>query len=277
MGENIYTVEYIVESNLDKKEFGFIYITKYKIEGNKYIGKRKFSNGWKSYLSSGLHIKRAINLYGKENFERSIIDIAYSEKELNNKERYWIKYFNAVTDPNYYNIQHGGEGAASGKYNHMFGRHFKHSEKTKKKISIANKGHSFSDKAKRNISLHHKNVSGENNPMYGKHRSEELKKKLSDSMKRYSGKNSYWYGKNISDEAKEKSRNTWKEKGKTKSVVQLNKSNNKIINIFDSLADAHRNTNVDVSSIIRVCKGKTKSAGGFKWMYYDEYIKQQNN
>jgi hypothetical protein len=50
----------------------------------------------------------AIKHYGKENFHREIIDIAYSEEELNIKEADWIKKFNAVNDSNFYNMIDGG-------------------------------------------------------------------------------------------------------------------------------------------------------------------------
>ena len=44
----------------------------------------------------------------------------------------------------------------------------KRSEKTKLRMSIANKGKTLSDETKRLISLHHADVSGDNNPMFGK-------------------------------------------------------------------------------------------------------------
>lgn len=42
------------------------------------------------------------------------------------------------------------------------------SEKTKLRLSIANKGKTLSDEHKRMVSLHHADVSGANNPMFGK-------------------------------------------------------------------------------------------------------------
>ena len=53
--------------------------------------------------------------------------------------------------------------------------------------------------------------------------------------------------------------------------------------IFNSLIEAENKYNIYNSSISRCCKGKYKSAGKhleteepLKWMYYDEYIEQQN-
>lgn len=72
------------------------------------------------------YFHNALNKYGAENFIIEIIEEVCSRKELNNKEDYWIKYFNA-TDKNIgYNLMTGG---ISGKK----------SMETLKKISIKKK------------------------------------------------------------------------------------------------------------------------------------------
>jgi group I intron endonuclease len=271
--EKIYTVDYILENEIDKKAYGFIYITENMLNNIKYIGKRKFSNGWKGYFGSGIHFKRAIKLYGKENFKRIIIDIAQSQEELSLKEKYWIKLFNAVEDINYYNISVGGDGAQSGKDNPMFGKRFKHSDETKQKISKANKGHIVSIETKKLISLNHINVSEENNPMYGKHRTEELKNKLSQIMKLKCGEKAYWFNKNLSNETKQKI-----SKANSKKIVQLDRQNI-FIREWDSIIEASKSLNISDTAISRVCK-KEKSyhtAGNFKWIYYEDYIIKQDN
>lgn len=80
------------------------------INGKRYIGQKKFDNAsrWKSYLGSGYHLMNAISKYRKENFIRNIVDIAYSENELNDKENEWIRIYKAVDDDNYYNMIDGG-------------------------------------------------------------------------------------------------------------------------------------------------------------------------
>lgn len=66
------------------------------------------------------------------------------------------------------------KGKYAGENNPMYGKH--HTEEAKKKQSEAkkgkpswNKGKQFSDEAKKKMSENHKDVNGENNPMYGKH------------------------------------------------------------------------------------------------------------
>lgn len=92
--------------------YGFIYITTNHINGKKYIGQKKYDdNGrWKNYLGSGLNLSRAIKKYGKENFTREIIEECDSKELLNNREIYWIEYYNATQSKDFYNIAKGGNG-----------------------------------------------------------------------------------------------------------------------------------------------------------------------
>jgi hypothetical protein len=91
--------------------YGFIYITTNLINGKRYIGQKKFDGGsrWKSYLGSGYSLIKAIKKYGKENFIRNIIDIAYSDDELNEKEKTWIENYDAVKSNDFYNRIEGGD------------------------------------------------------------------------------------------------------------------------------------------------------------------------
>lgn len=51
-----------------------------------------------------------------------------------------------------------------------------------------------------------------------------------------------------------------------KAVMQLDKDNN-ILNIFNSLAIAGKVVGANPSHISKVCSGKAKTAGGYKWKY----------
>lgn len=59
-------------------------------------------------------------------------------------------------------------------------------------------------------------------------------------------------------------------KGKLKPVIMLEKNTLKIIDEFDSIREAERKTNIQHSTISKVCEGKKKSAGGYKWKYKKE-------
>ncbi len=75
------------------------------IQNNKvYIGQtirpveQRFHRHMNDALNNILdtHFARAIRKYGKENFIIEIIDTAESQDELNQKEQYWIRYYDSV-------------------------------------------------------------------------------------------------------------------------------------------------------------------------------------
>jgi len=247
--------------------YGFIYITTNTVNGKKYIGQRKFSNSWKSYLGSGLAILSAIKKYNKENFSRIIIAIAYSREELNQLEIQYIKLHNAVENENYYNISLGGDSPMSGrKMTEQHKQKISESEKgkiiseeTKGKMKIAKIGTSRNKETKLKISNYQKNkivseetkekMRGENNHFYGKHHSEESKLKMSNSLK----------GRKHSEETKNKMKKSSKKKGE-------NPNARKIIcittgEIFNCIKDASDKYNIQSAHIVECCKGILKSSG----------------
>lgn len=116
--------------------YGFVYITTNNVNGKKYIGQKKYGvNGWETYLGSGVALNNAIKKYGKENFTREIIDEANSSEELNKKEIYWIKYYNAIKSNVFYNIASGGDGG-----NTTLGYSTKEKQELSQKRSEAFKG-----------------------------------------------------------------------------------------------------------------------------------------
>lgn len=95
----------------DLKVYGYIYITENLVNGKKYIGKHKCcenSRDDKYYLGSGKYLKLAIKKYGRKSFKLSILEYCFSPEELNEKEISWIEKYNAMKDPNFYNIASGG-------------------------------------------------------------------------------------------------------------------------------------------------------------------------
>ena len=61
----------------------------------------------------------------------------------------------------------------------------------------------------------------------------------------------------------------------SKQIVQLT-LDKLFINKFISMTDAAKQTNINQSSISNCCRGKSKTAGGYRWMYYEDYIKTNN-
>lgn len=166
----------------------------------------------------------------------------------------------------------------SGEKHHFFGKH--HSEETKKKLSSALKGRIMSDEHKKKIGeaskgRHHSEESkkkmsdskkglqsGEKHPMFGKHHSEEAKKKMSLARK---GKPAHNKGVPMSEEQKKKLKN-----GKTSKKVLQFTLTGEFIREWPSTAECERN-GFDSSFVSACCRGKYKSAYGFKWCYKEDY------
>ena len=156
--------------------FGYVYETTNLVNGKKYIGrcKSEIFLGEK-YLGSGLILNEAISKYGKENFKVRLVDTAESDSELNSKEEYYIDLYDAVSNPEYYNLRRGGlrgpgrkmSEDRKGSQNSNYGNRWTQSEELKQR--------------------HRELSSGTNNPMYGRHHSEEskLKNRLSNQDKKW--------------------------------------------------------------------------------------------
>jgi group I intron endonuclease len=83
--------------------FGYIYKTTNLLNGKTYIGK-KYGCFDHNYYGSGMILKQAIEKYGKNNFEITILAECDCEDTLNNTEKLFIAN---GTD---YNIAEGGAG-----------------------------------------------------------------------------------------------------------------------------------------------------------------------
>ena len=87
----------------------YIYLTTNLVNNKQYIGQHKGSIH-DSYLGSGRDIVKAIKKYGSENFKKEILIECDSREEADYWESYYINYYNAVEDKNFYNLQEGGTG-----------------------------------------------------------------------------------------------------------------------------------------------------------------------
>ena len=232
------------KKSVQNNYYGFIYITTNKINGKKYIGQKKYCGNYETYLGSGIALKNAIAKYGRENFTREIIEECGTKDELDEREKYWIKYYDATNSDNFYNITNGGDGGfGSGKNSPWYGKHL--SKETKDKLS--------------------KMKSGENNPFYGKTHSDEVKKRLSEkaSKQRHSKETKDKLSKSIKENhADFNGRNN----PRANPVNQFS-LNGDFIKRWDYAKEASQNLNINYSSLISCCTGRYKSAGGYIWKY----------
>lgn len=134
-----------------------IYLFKNKINGKVYIGQTSVqlrkrvqqhittSHMWTKSHKSPFH--KAINKYGISNFDLQILEHCKDQQELDNREIYWIAYYNS-TNRNYgYNIDSGGK---KGKKTKPL------SKEHKQKLLMCHLGKKQSDKTKQLISNSHK-------------------------------------------------------------------------------------------------------------------------
>lgn len=86
----------------------YVYLTTNLINNKKYVGQHK-GTLTDSYLGSGVVLTKAIQKYGKENFNKTVLEIC-NKGTIDEREKYWIAYYNAVQNDDYYNQAEGGQG-----------------------------------------------------------------------------------------------------------------------------------------------------------------------
>jgi group I intron endonuclease len=157
---------------------GVVYKCTNSINGKVYIGKT--TSPFKSYCKKHIQyafnkvdLKRgqkrkfyhAIRKYGAEIFKWEIIETCNTPEELNDREIYWISFFNSFK--NGYNNTAGGDGAKG-----MIP--YKRTKKIRQKISRALTGHKRSEESKKSQAV---TMSGPNHPLSGiGHKPESINK-----------------------------------------------------------------------------------------------------
>lgn len=285
-----------------------IYKITNKINGKVYIGQavdlwKRISNGYLNTLPNGKnhnqHLQRAWDKYGGTNFKIEIQEECKKDK-LNEREQYWMDYYNSC-DINYgYNIcPEAG----------------------------SNRGHKHSAESIEKIRKH----TIEHNPMKGKHHTEETKRRLSEMRKAYHEDKKFpiyqfdlegifikeWeslssveellgisHGNILAVIKKEKmtaGKFIWCKKEdydngifelqeairqkkefahpSSRKIVQLDLQGN-YIQTFDSITLASKSLNIKNCNISAVLANRQKQTTGFKFMYledYNEQIKQRKD
>lgn len=224
-----------------------IYSIENVVNHKKYIGQSiNIKSRWckhKVDLNNGSHdndyLQKSWNKYGENNFEFEILEEC-SKEELNEKERYYIDLYNTMNRDYGYNLKSGGQDK-----NYV-------TEYVKNKISESNKKYYEEHpevKKRRSINAYEQwsnpeikaKIIGKNNGMYGKTHSDEARKKISEAQKGHVSK----------------FRNTT-----PVLCVETNKT-------YECAAEAQKEINTTIS-ILEVCKGNRKTAGGYHWQFVME-------
>jgi len=263
-----------------------------------------FLNLNKSY--GGEKIDRARLKYKPENFNYEILfraefDSAHdAQVKLDELEQFYIKEFNSYKSG--YNMTFGGyttigltfsEEQKKRMSESRTGRKLRpRTEEEKMLHSVVMKEKWASEdyrRLRRQIEQteEHKrkkseSVRGPKNGMFGKKHTDEAREKMSYS--RFGEKN-IWFGKIKNQEYRENISATLTEYYRTHIVSEETKEkiskkisvpviqfleNGEYIAQFDSATIAGKAVGIDASCIIKVCKGKRQSAGGYKWKYAND-------
>lgn len=264
-----------------------IYKTTNLINGKIYIGQDRNNNP--SYLGSGKSLIKAIKKYGKETFKKEILEECTDNNHLNEREVYWISFYNSRDRKVGYNISEGGkEGdrkighdiAKNGIYNYWIKKYGKEEADIRKKQQfdkltkhIKENGTALTKKGRYTIWLE----------KYGKEEADrkhlEWRQKISDYQK-IKMQNGWTHteetknkikesskGRKHSEETKNKMRKPKPEgfgKKKGRPVEQYDLFGN-FIKCWESASEA--SIKLKICGINRVCQGKRKSAGNYKWKY----------
>jgi len=226
-----------------------IYITTNLLNGKQYVGKHTAKTLKDEYLGSGEILNKSINKNGKESFKRELLETCKSNKELNEKEIFWIKEKNTL-HPNGYNLTKGGTGGDTFSDN-------PNKERTRLNRSIAIKKYwdnlSEEDKEKRIEKIR------------GKKRSDESKKRYSEAKKGYKMSQSHKENMIKSVTKAKKGKATYNQKS-----IDVFDINGKLLNTFPSIAETSRQMKENNWEICNMCKGRNyKLSGKYIYKYHN--------
>ena len=91
-------------------KMGFVYLTENTITGKKYIGRKKYMEGWEEYLGSSKLLKADVDSQGPDTFTRTILEECETYEELQQRELYWQLHYKAKENPEFYNLTYANEG-----------------------------------------------------------------------------------------------------------------------------------------------------------------------
>lgn len=240
----------------------------YKIENiinNKiYIGQSiRIEKRWidhKKTLRSNSHrnvyLQNAWNKYGEDNFIHEIIEEC-DVSELNDKEIYWINYYNS-TNPLYgYNLDGGGNCNKEV------------SDITKKKLSISNSGN--------NNSQSHSVVCLETKEIFSTIREANDKYNIPKGAissccrnKRKIAKGLHWmYYEDYLGSSDEDIMKLINNNPISHCIKVMNITTN---DIYSSIQEASNITGICRNQISKCCRGIGNTAGGYKWKYIKEAV-----
>lgn len=185
------------------------------------------------------HFFNAIKKYGWDNIEHRVLASGLSKEEASEVEKMYIALFRSHEIKHGYNLTEGGETGIV------------HTMESRRKLSESRKGQRynigvpFTEERKRHLSENHADVSGENNPMWGKK----------------------WAPEEIANRQAHRVYATGADHPSARPILQLDMDGN-IVKRWGCIADAAKEY---TRTCIKDClKGKYKQHRGYQWRYADE-------
>ena len=225
-----------------------IYYIENLINNKKYIGQsNNIKDRWRRHISElnknkhhNDYLQKSWNKYGENNFMFEIIEYC-SIENLDDREQYWIDFYNTMDRDFGYNLKTGGQNGGSIM-----------SDETKEKMSISVKNSYNNSNLRKTRSLNaleqwanpiiKEKILGKNNGMYGKHHSEESKKKMSEHSK---------------------GRKSWRRNTTPILCVETNIK-------YDDATDVKNKLGYDSSGILKACRGEFKTSYGYHWKFIND-------
>ena len=246
--------------------------------GKRYVGqtcqrlRARWNNGKKYYDQS--YFGRAIKKYGWENFKHEILCVVHHKSVADLFEQYYIAKYDTFHHDHGYNLTKGGGGTLGRKMTPEeieklrqlnIGR--PRTEEERRQISETLKEGYASGRIKakpmseENRTKLSEERTGEGNPMYGKHHTQEAAKRIG----------SFHRGRKRNSETKRRISEARYNSDKIKRcpVDQYDLDGN-LVGHYESLKDAQEKTGFAASNIGSCARGKYKQAYGFIWRYAEK-------
>lgn len=194
-------------NNIIYREFKptYLYIKQHSITGKFYFGKT--IQDPKKYKGSGLHWTRHLKVHGRKNVVTLWYELYTNKESLMEFALQFSKDMNIVESNQWLNmkVENGLDGALSGEDNHNYGKvsplkgiHL--SIERRAKIGEQSKGRIPNEDTRKLMSIarsgenhHFYGLKGEDNPNFGKVRTEEARANMRASARR--GEDHEWFGK----------------------------------------------------------------------------------
>lgn len=208
--------------------------------GKRYIGQtrleleKRWNNG--HGYDTQQHFKRAIDKYGWDNFEHVVLCSVSSKDDADFLERWFIAKYDTCNPDKGYNHALGGAGAT---------------------------GCAWDDDRKSAFSDY---MSGDGNPMYGRHHTSESIAKMRKNRK----------GKKLTPEMQEFCTSVLLKSNKARQIPvrQLDRNGN-LVATYAGVSEAEKVTGFSHASIWNTCRGNTDKAYGYRWEYVDDELRHE--